>query len=1024
MAEHKSNLYDFLHIPESDTDGMIMRGGVLTKRLTVIQRVAAGGEMERETLGVYQLKRLLGRGGMGAVYLAHDPRLARDVALKVLSAELARRPEFRERFVAEARTCSALNHPNITTIHDIGQAEGLDFIAFEYVEGETLESLLEREGKLSLERALEIALPLTDALAYAHGRGVVHRDLKPANVVVSVLGVPKILDFGLAKMMPGSVGPEAETLARLTQAGMIVGTLAYMAPEQALGESVDSRSDVFAFGCLLYEMLAGSPPFRGANAAQVLECILHEEPVLLERLRSDLPAGLVHVVHRALLKDVDARCRSMDELGSGLRQCAPASAAAFSSTHSKQVRRPWKRSRWWIAAASVAVLVSGALFLSDPAAVTEREHDAVAVMYFDNLSDPGDGAQTARMLTQLLTSELSSIEGLHIVSRQRLHDVARGLGLDGGEVDRSVATDVAEAAGVRTMVVGQVARAGGRIMATTELVDVDTGRSLSSQRAGTASADDVFVVAESLGQQVRERLATSEALAEGATLAEGASSTKLTASVESYRHYVQGDMHLHASELESAVESFGEALRLDPDFALAQFRLSMAARWLSDGPLAHQAARRAVALIDKAPAHLRDIIEANALYQDGAFSQAIPLLDNVLARDPEQKEALYIRSQIYVHSLRDGDPALAVADMERLLSLDPTFHQVYDRLALSYAFQGDLEKARERLGEWAAIRPDKVAGIRSVLATIEGNPEEALGFGQAFSWIEGPLFQAAAAMMASRWDLARRLVEQDPEEWRSDHLRAWALRNRAVFHAYVGEFDTSLVYFRQAGMASGLRTHEGGSGGVPASALQIMAELLRIHGTVGAARAEVERALSIQPESWRGLYFAGRMALFDEDIESARRHLERLRGLPATESSLSARVYLRALEGELSLRTGEAARARDIFEELVAGSLMLDWASTCSSADAIIRDGLARSYLALEDEASAIEALESLLASGAERLDHPVIYTSALYRLGILKMETGRKMEGRRLLEKFLEHWGDSDWELDIVEDARARLSS
>lgn len=196
---------------------------------------------------------------MGSVYVAHDPRLARDVALKVLSSDLAQKPEHRERFFAEARSCSALNHPNITTIHEIGEADGVHFIAFELVEGKTLESILDRDVRLAPERVVDIALALSGALAYAHDRGIVHRDLKPANVVVSELGVPKILDFGLAKTMPGAlgaVGPESETMVRLTQAGMVVGTIAYMAPEPG------ARSDR---GCSKRRFCLRLPPVRDAR---------------------------------------------------------------------------------------------------------------------------------------------------------------------------------------------------------------------------------------------------------------------------------------------------------------------------------------------------------------------------------------------------------------------------------------------------------------------------------------------------------------------------------------------------------------------------------------------------------------------------------------------------------------------------------------------------------------------------------------------------------------------------------------
>ena len=562
---------------------------------------------------------------------------------------------------------------------------------------------------------------------------------------------------------------------------------------------------------------------------------------------------------------------------------------------------------------------------------------------------------------------------------------------------------------------------GDRLMASAEIVDVRSGRSVSSERAQVSSSEDLFVLAKSLGTGIRDELLRMGNVTRPATAQDPAEPTN---SLAAYRLYVEGETALHESDFNAAVESFEEAVRVDPNFALAQFRLSMAARFVSDTPVAHQAARRAAANLGGAPAHLRELIEANALYQDGAYSQAIPLLTATLEREPDQKEALYILSQIYVHSLRDGDTARAIELMERLLALDPRFHQVYDRLALSYAFQGDIERARSLLAGWEPIRPDKVEGLRSILATFEGQPEEALGFGQAFSWIEGPLFQAQAALMASRWEVARSLTGQDIAEWRSDSLRAWAMRNRAVLETYLGEFENAIQSYRAAGMASGLRTDEGASGGVPASALQLLAELYLVGGETGAARTEVGRALAIQPESFRGLYYAGRLALLEGDTEEAASFSARLARLPAVETSAAARVYLSALEAETALATGNAERAVELFEPLVEGSLMLDWASTCSSAGAAIRDGLVRSYLALDRDDEAADALEDLLASGAERVDHPTLYTQALYRLGVLKLESGRAQEGRRLLSAYLEQWGNADWDLESVRDARKRLSA
>jgi tetratricopeptide (TPR) repeat protein len=966
--------------------------------------------MERKQLGLYQIERLLGRGGMGSVYLAHDPRLSRSVALKVLSVDLAREPGFKERFLAEARACSRLNHPSITTIHEIGEADGVRFIAFEHVEGETLESLIARTGPLALPVIRRLAGGVADALSHAHERGIIHRDLKPGNVMVTTSGVPKILDFGLAKRLPDFVGPESDTLARLTQAGMIVGTIAYMSPEQALGHPVDSQADVFAFGSLLYEMLTGKRAFTGATPTQVLDRLLNAAPTPLRQLRPDSPEDLVRVVDRCLEKSPDQRSATI--------------AAAFRSMDAGEAPqapdRRSKRTRWLMAAAALGLGLVALVVVSDRRAPPIEPGDAIAVMYFENLTDPGDSDRLARMLTQLLTSELSATPELHVTSQQRLHDVARRVRSGEATVDGVVASEVAEAAGIRTMIVGQVAELGARILASVELVDVESGRSLASSRAQASNVEDVFLLTTSLGEQIRAELAKEAGPSDGTR----PRAIEPTDSVEAYRRYVAGETELSYGELDAAVEEFQEAVRIDPEFAVAQFRLSVAARWLSDAPLAHQAARRAAAIADRAPAHLRDVIRANALYQDGAFSQAIPLLEATLEHDPDQKVALYTLGQIYMHSLRDGNPARASELLLHLLELDPDFHQVYDRVVLSDALRGDFVAARARLSDWDAKFPEEVEGLRSILATFEGQPEEALGFGQTFSWIEGPLFQATAAMMASRWDIALRLVDQDVEAWRSDQLRAWALRNRAVLYTYVGEFDEATDYYRQAGRVSGFRTHEGPAGGVPASSLQLLAELMELSGEIGAARQEVGKALIIQPESWRGLYYAGRMALADDDPDAAEFYAEALRRLPAAAGETAARTYLTALRGEIALVAGETLQALEYFEAAVAMPLMLDWASTCSSAGAPVRDGLARTYLALGRDERAAAVLEELLVSGPERIDHPVIYARTLHRLGVLSLEGGRERAGRRLLEQLLSLWGEADWEIDIVEDARNRLSS
>ena len=272
-------------------------------------------------LGPYEILSLLGSGGMGEVYRALDPRLGREVAIKVLPSERMDE-ERRRRFTQEARAASALNHPNIVTIHDIESADGRDFIVMEYVAGKSLDRLIPRHG-MPLGEVLRIAIPIADALARAHGRGIVHRDLKPANVVVGAEGTVKLLDFGLAKVVPWTASPEAETETaerRLTRAGAVSGTTGYMSPEQASGRDVDARTDVFSFGALLYEMATGQRAFAGDSAAATLAAVMREQPKAPSEVAPDVPRDLERVILRCLRKEADRRYQSMVDVKLELEQ--------------------------------------------------------------------------------------------------------------------------------------------------------------------------------------------------------------------------------------------------------------------------------------------------------------------------------------------------------------------------------------------------------------------------------------------------------------------------------------------------------------------------------------------------------------------------------------------------------------------------------------------------------------------------------------------------------------------------------
>ena len=297
-----------------------------------------------QQLGSYQILSLLGTGGMGVVYKARDTRLKRSVAIKVLPADQVSDPERKRRFIQEARAASALNHPNIITIHDIGSEGGIDFIVMEYVAGKTLDQLIPRKG-MRLNETLKLAIQMADALAKAHSAGIIHRDLKPTNVMVTDDGLVKVLDFGLAKLTEVESDEGGTRTTQLqTEEGTIVGTVSYMSPEQAEGKKVDARSDIFSFGAVLYEMVTGQKAFQGDSKMSTLAAILKQEPKPISQLVPGIPRDLEKIINRCLRKDPGRRFQHMDDLKvelEELKEESDSGTLAGTPPAVRPTRRPW-----------------------------------------------------------------------------------------------------------------------------------------------------------------------------------------------------------------------------------------------------------------------------------------------------------------------------------------------------------------------------------------------------------------------------------------------------------------------------------------------------------------------------------------------------------------------------------------------------------------------------------------------------------------------------------------------------------
>ncbi|MFH1221363.1 MAG: FlgO family outer membrane protein [Candidatus Eisenbacteria bacterium] len=995
-----------------------------------------------KTISHYKILEKLGEGGMGVVYKAEDTRLERLVALKFLPPHVSDDSEEKARFIHEARSASALNHPNVTTIYGIEESpEGL-FIAMECVEGKTLGQIV-KEAPLSIRKVLDIGIQICEGLALAHEKGVVHRDIKAENIMVTPRGQVKIMDFGLAKLKGAS---------KLTRAGTTLGTIGYMSPEQASGEEVDQRSDIFSFGVVLYEMLTGRLPFQGENHAAIINAIICEEPQPVARFNTQASARMEDVVSKALAKEREERYQHIDDLLADLRRERKTLEYARTAKYAEVARaaettrisetadrmppesgttpgaargRGALRSRRKILSIAIPAAVAFAVVLvvlvlepfrveMGPKKEAVAKENCLAIMYFENLVDRDDTDRLGEIVTNLLITSLSESKYLNVVSSQRLYDILKLLGREGAKaIDRSVATQVAARAGARWMLLGSILQVEPQVILTSQLVDVENGKVTASQRLTGEPGEKIFAIVDRLAAGLKRDLALP---AEAQKEKEPQLANLTTNSPEAYRYFLEGRAYNMKYYTNEARASYRKALEFDSTFAMPYMGLAM----LATGPEQKVLIGKALKYSDRASERERLFIGGVAANLSEDYPGAIKEFRRLAELHPDDKDAFFMMGSTYFNSLRQ--PEQGIRELTRAIEIDPLYAAAYNVLAYAYDASGDFEKSIWAIDKYISLAPDEANPYdsRGDLYAWNGKPDQAIESYRKALQVK-PDFYISLTNLGDLYLLRREYAEAEScykqlaacpdKEARS--TGRWGL---GVIPAYQGKFDEALRVLDD-GLAADRMEGAAGYGNLGKHLLK--AEILDEKRDFDLALVEVEAVMEISrvfyptgPVYDRDFYIhvllrAGRIAEAEQVIEELRRDL-------GDKHQNYMWVYWGAL-GDIAMAKGNLNAAIDNLER----------ADTTSNGPFYpLRETLAEAYLRAGKLGEAVAVLEQMLSRyDSNRASCIPGAVKDHYILGTAYEKSGWTSKAIEQYQEFLETWKDADLGIPEIEDARQRLA-